>query len=145
MATPQTTVYDADQVTVALGAILCDGFQDGSFVEIAQDEATFTKKVGADGKVSRSKTLNRAGKVTITLMSTSLSNDFLSALHILDRDAPNGAGIVPLYIRDRSGRALYTAAQAWVAKAPDVSFDREATPRAWEIEFSKLERSDGGN
>jgi hypothetical protein len=143
--TPQTTTYDFDQVTVALGPILVDGFQDGEGVSIEPGAETFTMVVGTDGKVTRSKTLNRTAKVNISLLQSSASNDALSVLHILDRDAPNGAGIVPLYIRDKSGRALYTAAAAWIEAAPTVSFDREATPRVWVIACSKLERVDGGN
>jgi hypothetical protein len=145
VSTPQLTVYDADQVTVALGPISCDGFQDGEFVSIAPATGTFTTYVGTDGKACRSKTLNRTATITISLGQFSLSNDLLGALHVLDRDAPNGAGVVPLFIRDRSGRALYTAAQAWISKAPDVTFDREATARVWEISCAKLERVDAGN
>ncbi len=52
---------------------------------------------------------------------------------------------MPLYIRDRNGRSLYTAAQAWISKAPSVTFDRVATTRTWEISFAKIERLDGGN
>ncbi len=143
-ATPQTTVYDLDQMTIALGPILLDGFQEGEAVTIETPE-TFTMKVGADGKVSRSKTLNLSAIVTITLMQTSACNDLLGALHLLDRNAANGAGIVPLYIRDRGGRSVYTGAQAWIAKAPDLTFGNEASPRAWVIHVSRLNRIDAGN
>ncbi len=145
MSTPQLTNYDADQVTVALGAISVDGFADGTFVSIEQETATFTKVTGTDGKTTRSKTLNRSGSVTISVMQSSLANDKLSALHTLDRDAPNGAGVVPLYIRDRGGRALYTAAQAWIAEPPKPTFGREAESRDWVIDFAKIDRLDGGN
>lgn len=143
-ATPQTTTYDLDMMTIALGPILMDGFQEGEAVTIETPE-TFTMKVGADGKVTRSKTLNLSAIVTINLMQSSASNDLLGALHLLDRNAHNGAGISPLYIRDRSGRAVYTAAQAWIAKAPDVSFGNEPAPRAWVIHCSRLNRIDAGN
>jgi hypothetical protein len=83
--------------------------------------------------------------VFIRLMQTSAANDALSALHELDRDAPNGAGIVPLYIRDRNGRSLHTAAEAWVQKAPDVSYDRTPTARVWEIGVAYLINFVGGN
>lgn len=139
------SIYDLDQVTIAIGPILCDGFQDGEAFTLEPATETFTMVVGADGKVARSKTLNRTAKLTLNLLQTSATNDQLAVLHNGDRDAPNGAGIVELYIRDRNGRALYTAAQCWVSKAPDVTFDREATARVWEISIARLERFDGGN
>lgn len=145
MGTPRTTVYDLDQVVFALGPILVDGFQEGEGFTIST-EPTFTMKVGADGKVTRSKTLNRTATIELKLMQSSAANDLLSALHILDRDTPNGAGIVPLLISDQSGRAVYKAAEAWIASAPaDVSFGNEATPRTWVIHVSELQRFDGGN
>lgn len=128
-----------------LGPIAMDGFADGLFMTLAQTSETFTKYVGTDGKVMRSKTLDRSGTCTVELMQTSAANDLLSALHILDRDAPNGAGVLPLWIRDRNGRALYTAAQAWIEKAPEVTFDRAGTTRTWVIGFAKIERVDGGS
>lgn len=145
MATPRFTVYDFDQVTVAFGPILMDGFQDGEGVTIEQDTDGFTKKIGADGKVTRSKTLNRSARVTIKLMQTSACNDLLSAVYNLDIAAPNGAGVGPLYIRDRNGRSVFSAAEAWIAKAPDVTFDREATAREWIIDCAVLDQFHGGN
>lgn len=145
MATPQLTIYDFDQVTVAIGPILIDGFADGEGVVIEQEASTFGHVVGIDGKVMRSKTLTRTATVTLNLLQGSAANDLLSALHILDRDAPGGAGVVPMFIRDRNGRALYKAAQCWIMTAPTVTFDREATTRTWVIACAKLERVDGGS
>lgn len=143
-ATPQLTIYDYDQVSVLLGPILIDDFQEGEGVTIETPES-FTMKKGGRGHVTRSKTLDNTSIVTITIMQSSASMDLLGALHTLDRNAPNGAGVVPLWIRDRGGRSLYTAPQAWIAKAPDVTFGTEATPRAWIIHVAKLSRTDGGN
>jgi hypothetical protein len=139
------SIYDFDRVTIAVGPILVDGFQDGEGFVLEPATETFTYVVGTDGKVARSKTLNRTAKLTINLLQTSATNDQFSALHILDRDAPNGAGIVPLWIRDQNGRALYSATQCWISKAPTATFDREATVRVWEISIARLERIDGGN
>lgn len=143
--TPRLTTYEFDQVTVAFGPLLMDGFQDGEGVTIEQGQPTFTTHVGCDGKVTRAKTLDRTATVTIHLMQTSAQNDALSAVHIADRDSPNGAGILPLYIRDRNGRSLYTAAEAWIQKAPDAVYDRTPTTRDWEIGVAFLEQFAGGN
>lgn len=144
MSTPILTGYDPDQLTVAFGPILIDGFQDGEGVTIEVPDS-FTKVVGMDGKVARSKNLDQTAKITIKLLQTSASNDLLFANYLLDRKGKNLAGVMPLYVRDNSGRALYTASQAWISKAPDVTFDREATSREWVLECAQLLRADGGN
>lgn len=143
--TPKLTHYSFDQVTVALGPILMDGYQDGEGISIEQTEAGFTKHVGADGKVTRSKTLDKTATIYIRLMQTSAQNDPLSVLYQTDINAPNGAGVVPLYIRDRSGRSLHTAAEAWIEKAPDSTYDRTPTVRVWQIACAELVNFVGGN
>lgn len=144
MATPNLTVYDFDEVTCVIGGVLVDGFHDGG-ISIEQEAETFTHFVGADGKVSRSKTLNRVAKVTLELTQTSAANLKLSALHLIDRDGPGGAGIVPILITDRSGTSVYAAGQGWISKPPVVTFKNGAEARVWEITVAKLDRVDGGN
>lgn len=143
--TPGLTLYDPDQVTVAFGPVIVDGYADGEFVSIEPASEIFTRYVGTDGKVTRSKQLRRDATITFTLASSSATNDALTAIAELDRSAPNGAGIYPLFIRDNGGRALYTAAQAWIEALPTVTFDRQATPRAWVLACANLVRVDGGN
>lgn len=143
--TPNLTTYEFNQVTVALGPILMDGFQNGEGVVIAHDAPRFTKVVGIDGKVTRNKSHNRMATVTIKLMQTSAQNDLLSALLNTDSEAPNGAGILPIYIRDRNGRSLHTGAEAWIEGFGDVTYDAEATAREWVIGVARLESFTGGN
>ena len=142
--TPKLTSYSFDEVTATLGAILLDGYQDGEGISIEQTEAGWKSTVGADGKVTRAKMLDKTATIYLRLMQTSAANDFLSALYEVDQAAPNGAGVVPLFIRDRSGRSLHTAAEAWIQKKPDPVYDRTPTPRVWEIAVADLKNFIGG-
>lgn len=137
--------YDAKQVLITLGAIPISGFADGSFVKIENNEDAFTLQIGTDGEGTRSRTNNDSATVTFTLMQSSLSNDLLSALHNLDKTLPGGGGIVPLLIKDLSGRSLYLAQTAWIKKRPSAEFGREAGPREWVVETDKLIPFDAGN
>lgn len=145
MPTPPLTIYDFDQVNAIFGTVLLDGFAEGTAISIERTEDTFTMKTGCDGLTSRSKTLNRTAKVTFTLMQTSAANLKLSLIHALDRDTPNGAGVLPLLVRDNGGSSIHTATQAWISKAPDVKYEREASERTWEISVARLEGVEGGN
>ncbi len=146
MGAPDVKIYDANQVTVTFAALLIDsGYADGDFVKIEQDSDDFTDVVGTDGEVTRSKTNDRRITVTLSLMQTSSGNSALTAINQLDRSKPNGAGIAPLMIRDKSGTALYVASKAWISKPPDVSFGKEAGPREWKLRAVLDERVDGGS
>jgi hypothetical protein len=133
--------YDPNEVIVSVGGSDIEGFAPGSFVKIAMDSDAFNMVVGSRGDVARSKTSNRTGKITISLMQTSPSNDLLSTIHNLDLLKPNGAGVFSVAVRDSStGRAIYGAVSAWIPKFPDSSFDAQDTPREWVIQCERLEQ-----
>ncbi len=139
-------VYDADEVTVSVAGLPIEsGYDDGEFCRIEQEADDFTDKAGTDGEVTRSKTNDRRATISILLMQSSDGNALLSGLSNIDRHAGNGAGVGPLLVRDRQGTALYAAAECWISKPPDVSFDREPTGREWTLRCADLERFDGGN
>lgn len=139
-------VYDANEVTISIAGIPIDsGYDEGEFLRIEAEAQDFTDKVGTDGEVVRSKTNDRRATITIILMQSSDGNALLSALNNIDRLAGNGAGVGPLMVRDLQGTSLYAAAECWIAKPPDVSFDREPTAREWMLRCANLERFDGGN
>lgn len=146
MSTSQTTTYEFDQVTCALGNIIADGFGQDEGISIEQDSPVFKKYVGSDGKTCRTKTLQKGAKVKVTLGQYSATNDLFAALLLADNLAPNGAGITSLYIRDRSGRGLWTAVSAWLEGYPEtVDLKNDVTVKVWTIECSELIRFDGGN
>ena len=139
-------VYDANEVTVSIAGLPIEsGYDDGEFCRIEQEADDFTDKAGTDGEVTRSKTNDRRATISIMLMQSSTGNALLSGLNNIDRLAGNGAGVGPLLVRDRQGLALYAAAECWISKPPDVSFDREPTAREWTLRCASLERFDGGN
>lgn len=139
-------IYDSNQVTlVFMGIPITSGFADGEFLSIEQSEADFVVKVGTDGEVTRSKTNNRHATIKVKLMQTSSGNALFSVVNNLDVLTPGGAGVGPMLVRDRQGTSLYTSLACWIAKPPDVSFDKEATPREWTLECDQLVRFDGGN
>lgn len=139
-------IYDADQVSlIGVGIPIDSGYADGEFVKIEMADDAFKTKVGTDGEIVRSKTNNYLAKVTIRLMQTSDGNAKLSAVHELDKMAPNGKGVGPFMVRDRQGTSLHAGQYSWVTKAPDVTYDREATEREWELAVILDERLDGGN
>jgi hypothetical protein len=137
--------YDPAKVLITLGNDLLSGYADGTFLNVEQNEDSYTLQMGTDGEGTRTRTNNESARITVTLMQSSASNDVLSALHELDKAIGFGAGCVPLLIKDFSGRSIFSAEKAWIVKPPSSEFGREATGREWMIETDKLIGFTAGN
>lgn len=140
-----TRIYDSNEVQVAFAGVPVQGYADGDFLTISHETDAFSDVVGTDGEVSRSKTNDRRATVEIILMSTSPTNDLFSAIYLADIKSPGGAGVGALLVTDLNGTSLYTAGNAWIMKAPDVTYGREANERTWTIRVDKLIEFTGGN
>lgn len=153
MATPRFTTYSFKNVTCAFGPIIMDGFQAGEGITIEHNADAYSLEVGIDGKATRSQILNRSARITVNLSQTSAANDLLSAIYLLGvtgQDAVGtpvgpGADVMPFIVRDRNGRSVFTAAEAWIARAPDVTLDQPSTSRSWVFDVAFLDEFHGGN
>ena len=135
--------YDPASVAVLVGGVPITGYADGTFVTVARDSDTFQKVSGADGQVARSKTNDKTGTLTITLMQTSASNDVLEGIAALDE--LTSTGIVPTLVKDNSGRSIHFAGNSWIRKVPDAEFGKEISNREWVIDLADLVPFNGGN
>lgn len=134
--------YDPKEILAVFNGILITGYAEDSFLSAAMDEDAFTKKTGAGGEVVRTRSNNRGGSVTFTLMQSSPVNDLLSAMGIGDRLA--GSGVGPLSVKDNLGTTVIAAENAWIKKVSDVEFGKEAGSREWVIDCEALEIFSGG-
>lgn len=135
--------YDPKQVLLIIGGAPIGGFADGEFISVERDEDTYTKISGADGEVSRSKSNNKMGELTVTLLQTSSSNLILSA--IMQADELSNSGVVPIFIKDGLGTTILFSAEGWIKKPPTVSYDKELTDREWVLDLSNVDIFVGGN
>lgn len=134
--------YDPGQVIVSFAGVVLQGFAPDTFVTVERDEDGWMKTAGADGEVCRTRNRNRMGRVTVTLLQSSQSNDALSALAILDELSAGGSG--PLLIRDLNGTTLVAVQNAWIAKFANAEFGKELGNREWPIDCDKIEMLVGG-
>ena len=135
--------YNPKKVTVIVGGAIMGGFSDGGLVTVARNEQAMTLQMGTDGEAARSKTNNKAGLITISLLQTSPSNAILQGF--ASADELSDSGVFSVLIKDNSGSSLYAAETAWVQKVPDSEFAREAGARDWILETDNLEVFIGGN
>ena len=135
--------YDPAQVAINIGGAPITGYADGTFLTVERANPAFIKVTGADGSVSRAKSNDRSGMMTLTLLQTSESNDILSLLALADEF--QNAGVVPVTVKDMEGRTTYFAGSGWVQKMADSEFSNEITNREWVIEMAEIDVFVGGN
>ncbi len=135
--------FDPGQVVISFGGVVLSGYADGTFIMVERSSDAFSKVVGAGGDVARVRNRDRSGRVTVTLMQTSLTNDRLSAIAAQDELA--GTGVGPLLIKDLGGTTLISAQSCWIAKVPNQEFGKEFSNREWIFDTSDLEILVGGS
>lgn len=135
--------YSPKKVRVIYGGVVMTGYMDGTFVEVDKTTDDFTEIVGSDGEGARIASADESGTVTITLMQTSASNDYLSNMRIKDKQT--NLNTAALTVEDGSGRTLCEATEAWIKKVAKVEMSNDKTGRAWVFASTDLRHYVGGN
>jgi hypothetical protein len=141
-ANPIVTTYDPKKVIITFGGVPLGGFADGTFVQVDPSGDFFTKKIGADGEVTRSMSNDNTHTVAITLQQSSLSNQYLSTCKTADK--LTGLGTLPLSITDLNGASLFFWPQAWINADPGWGFAKENTDRAWTFQTGQIATQNEG-
>ena len=135
--------YSPSAVSVVYAAKLITGFADDTAVTIERMTDTWSDQIGTDGYVTRSRTNDQRGTITINLTQSSPSNDDLQALATADELTGNNAA--PILVRDASGRTIASGDTAWVTKPPANDFGRSIVNRTWVLHVATLSIFTGGN
>ena len=135
--------YDPKKVIIVIGGYPMGGFADGEFVNVIRSGDAFSKSVGADGDTTRVKSNDKSGEMTLTLSQTSPSNDVLSG--ISRADELGNAGVVPVKVKDLSGRSEFVSAFAWIRKIADSPNGKEISNIEWVLDLTDVTSFVGGN
>lgn len=107
--------YDPKKVKVLFGSLILTGVDEGTFINVETQGDGISAIVGCDQEIVRSIDPSSVLKqVTVTLLQSSSSNAALSLIQ--DADNQNGAGLLPLTIKDLSGDSVMVSDQAWIVK-----------------------------
>lgn len=127
--------YSPGDVTLSVGGNLIAGYADGTFIVMEREVDAMTKVVGADGEVSRTRSANFSGMVTLTLKQTADSNRVLGSYLLLDEG--DGSGTFDVMLMDNLGNKMF-AAEGWCRKGPNEEFSSEQTNREWVIDLARI-------
>ena len=106
--------YDYRAVNLIVGIREILDFAQGTDIIFERDEDSFTKQIGAEGNVTRSRSSNNAGLLTFSLAQFSASNEYLQ--NWANIDERTGAGVFPVKCVDKSNpnRELAISHYAWI-------------------------------
>lgn len=131
-------------VVVTYGAHRIEGFADqGDAISWSADGDSITITQGPDGELAINKMLDKPATLTLRLMSTSTSIDYLSGLRNVQKQ-PGFLGPYPACsVVDANTGSTLTADQAWITKAPPVSYGTEASVVEFTIQGRFLQNLSG--
>jgi hypothetical protein len=135
--------FDPAKVTWIFGGKITTGYAADTAITVEMMTDSWSDEVGTDGYVTRVRTNDQRGTVTINLAQSSPSNDDYQAL--LNADLLTGTGASPGLLRDASGRTICSGDTGWIIKTPSSEFGRSLSNRQWVIRFANLVMAVGGN
>lgn len=137
-------VYNPETTIMNISGVDIDGFAEGSFIKVKRTKDLYSMKSGGHGDVIDVKNPDRSGTITISIISTFNTNDFLSGLLLADESAPNGTKRVPILIKDTNGKTLCTGSgrlKGW----PELDRGVEEKAVEWVFNVGNLRMFIGGN
>lgn len=143
MAQPNFATYDPAKVSLVYGAVIITGFAQDTMIRVERNTPTWSDTAGSDGFVTRAKSLDKRGTITVTLDMSSPTNDALSALFYADETT--GKGAQTIMMRDASGTTVASGASAWIVQPAAIEFGAGVLGREWQFRVAILAMSPGGN
>ena len=128
--------YDCKKIIINYGGAPLTGFNDGDFIAIKPSSDRWTKKVGADGEIARSRSNDESSEVTLTLTQTSPANSVLTAF--MEADRLSGKSILPLTVVDTISGTTFFWPQAWIKKVPEVTRGKELKQQEWVFDTGQV-------
>lgn len=134
--------YDPGLVVFTWRTILVRGYASGSMIDVERAADTFSMNVGAAGAVTRVRSRDKTGTITLRLQAASPTNDLLTAAMLLDEET--GLGYGPALMKDLNATELVRSAYCWIQKPPAIGKADEAGVREWMFGCADLYMAPGG-
>lgn len=129
--------YNPKKNIIIYGAKELTGFSEDDMITIKPLGDGMQIFSGADGEVARSIDPNSTFEVTVSLATSSKSNDYLSAC--FNKDRKTGKYMLPLIIKDLSGSTLFFAKQAWLKNIPESKRGRKIGNQDWTFNTGQVD------
>lgn len=129
--------YNPKKNIIIYGAKQLTGFAEDDMITIKPLGDGMQIFSGADGEVGRSIDPNSTYEVTVSLATSSKSNDYLS--NCFNKDRKTGNNMLPLIIKDLSGSTLFFAKQAWIKNFTESKRGRKISNQDWTFNTGQVD------
>lgn len=129
--------YNPKKNIIIYGAKQLTGFAEDDMITIKPLGDGMQIFSGADGEVGRSIDPNSTYEVTVSLATSSKSNEYLS--NCFNKDRKTGNNMLPLIIKDLSGSTLFFAKQAWIKNFPESKRGRKISNQDWTFNTGQVD------
>jgi len=109
-----------------------------TFLSIEPNSDITNETVGSRGNVTQAPTNDKMWVMTLTLIQSSPSNDYLSSL------ALEGLAF-PVLVKDHLGTTVMESPKAWVKRWPTLEYAQDPSNREWTLCLSNGVPFVGGN
>lgn len=123
--------YSPLLVEASIFGIPIDGFADGSFIRIQRDEEVSKFKKAMDGSQTVTLDDNGTYRITLTLMSSSPSNDWIHL--IMKLYEKTGIEFIIPFTVTYGGKTILAATNTFFSVESSTEFDTAATNSEWTL------------
>lgn len=127
--------YIPNEVFVTYGTHIVEGFMDGTFVEVEQDQEVFKKHIGSQGEGSRTQNHDESFRIMITLKQNSPSNVYFDSM--LELDKQTGSNLLPVSVKYNGGSDIAFSDKGYIVSKPKKEYGDDMTARVWVIDVLK--------
>ena len=143
MADTNVRTFDPSQYVITFNGVPLTGFAEGTMCTLEREGDLFKRSIGSDGGVDRVKQNNQSFNFTAHLKATSVSNQILSAVLLVDQTTNGGTGV--LAIVDLKGTTAFLAPTAWISKEPKCDVGTTMPTREWVFQTGMAVMNVGSN
>lgn len=138
--------WNINELSISLNALPLStgGYAEDEVLAIDWTEDWFTKYVGADGEVTRTRTNNFSATATLKYAQTADANTVLTAQLAKDIATLNGAAAGVFSVKDSGGSLLITSPRAWIIAPPQIRMGKTVQVFEWKIDLADARASSFG-
>jgi hypothetical protein len=135
--------WNVRELSISLDAVSLDdgGYAEDEVFSLDWGEDWYTKYVGADGEVTRTRTNNFSASVTLKYAQTAAANTRLSGLLTTDIATLSGVAAGVFQAKDNAGKLLVTSPRAWIVAPPAVKLGKTVQVFEWKIDLADARTS----
>ena len=135
MAKLHTVTYSPEEVKLLVGVIPVTTFNKIT-VKYVRPRWKFYE--GTKGELTRGKQISTFGIITLGLPRTSVINDYIFALTLID-------GVIPIVVHDHQGISLHSMLQGTIENPPSVKYAKDVTDNQWTMKGRLVLNAIGGS